>query len=104
MGARTARFFTTKGVLMPIAVTITTQPLQQSLDGVPRRRGLLTISGLTANSANTIPHGLPFKPRFLGLLPGANGLWGETQAPDATNIYITVGNGGSTSGTIQFEE
>jgi hypothetical protein len=27
-------------------------------------------------------------------------LWGETQAADATNIYITVGSGGATSGFI----
>lgn len=60
----------------------------------------IAITGLTAASANTIPHNLPFTPSIVIMAPGANGLWGQTQAPDATNIYITVGTGGATAGTV----
>src|SRR5262249_39279478 len=104
MGSRNHRVFATKGVLTTMTVTNTPGPLQQSLDGVPRRRGVLTIGGLTANSDNTVPHGLGFKPRFLGFRPGSAGLWGEIQSPDSTNLYLHVGNGGATSGIVQYEE
>lgn len=57
------------------------------------------VTGLTAASANTVPHGLPRPPRAVLLVPGASGLWGETQAADGTNIYVTVGSGGATAGT-----
>jgi hypothetical protein len=89
---------------MSIAVTVTPGGTKTDLDGVYRRRGSLAITGLTAASANTIPHGLPFTPNRISLRPGALGLWGETQAPDSTNIYITVGTGGATAGTIDYEE
>lgn len=75
-----------------------------SMSADERRFGKLTITGLTAAGANTIPHGLPFIPSRLSLRPGALGLWGETSAPDATNIYITVGTGGATAGVIDYEE
>jgi hypothetical protein len=67
------------------------------------RHGTLTISGLVEGS-NVIPHGLAFAPSKLSFRPGPNDRWGETQAPDATNIYITVGTGGATVGAIDYEE
>ena len=75
--------------------------LGQSYNGP--RFGQLTITGLS-EGANVVPHGLVFAPSQMHLRPGATGLWGETQLPDATNIYITVGVGGATSGIIDFEE
>ena len=73
-------------------------------DGRFLRRGTLNISGLTAGAANTVPHNLGVQPQVVKLNASALGLWGETQAADATNIYITVGTGGATSGyaTVWF--
>lgn len=88
---------------MPIAVTATKQGYRQNQDGANIRRASLAITGLTAGAANTIPHGLPATPMRLSLRPGAAGLWGETQAPDGTNIYITAGVGGATAGTVDVE-
>lgn len=91
---------------MSIAVSILTPGpfVFRDQSGAPRRRETLTVTGLTAASANTIPHTLPFTPRKISLRPGANGLWGETSVPDATNIYVTVGTGGATAGHIDVEE
>lgn len=91
---------------MAIVVTIDSpgKHVHIAITGAQLRHETLTIAGLTGNSANTIPHTLPFTPRKLSLRPGANGGWGETQAPDATNIYITVGSGGATAGKIDVWE
>ena len=75
----------------------------KTLDGRFIKRAVLTITGLTAAAANTVPHGLPAVPQKVDVEAGANGLWGETSAADATNIYITVGTGGSTSGYANVE-
>ncbi len=88
---------------MAIVVTATYQEILVTRTGAEIERGTLAITGLTANAANTIPHGLPRVPRRVSLRPGAAGLWGETSAPDATNIYVTVGAGGATAGTIDVE-
>lgn len=72
----------------------------QQWDGRFLRRTTLAVSGLTAGSANTIPHNLGTVPQTVKPNPGASGLWGVTQPADATNIYITVGGGGATSGFI----
>ncbi len=91
---------------MGIAVTnlANSGDIKQSLSGSFHRKQSITVTGLTASSANTIPHGLPFTPTKVSLRPGANGLWAETSIPDATNCYITVGGGGATAGTIDLEE
>ncbi len=88
---------------MAIVVTPTNYGRYKDLDGRFPSRATLTVSGLTAAAANTIPHGLPHPPQFVGLRPGAAGLWGETSLPDATNIYITVGTAGATAGNIDVE-
>ena len=68
------------------------------------RFGFTDITGL-AEGPNLIPHNLPFTPNgALNLRPGAAGKWGETQKPDATNFYITVGSGGATAGRIDWTE
>lgn len=89
---------------MSIAVTVNGLGNGVEMNGVQRRFGTLTITGLTAAAANTIPHGLPFTPSRISLRPGALGLWGETSVPDATNCYVTVGTGGATAGTINYWE
>lgn len=89
---------------MSIAVTQANYATFRDEQGTPRRSGKLTITGLTAGGANTIPHGLSFTPRRLGLRPSALGLWGETADADATNIYITVGASGATSGIVDYWE
>lgn len=91
---------------MSIGVTVdsTGKHIHPTLSGAQLRHETLSITGLTAASANTIPHGLPFTPRKIGLRPGALGLWGETQAPDATNIYVTVGTSGAIAGKIDVWE
>ncbi len=87
---------------MAIAVTPTYQSFRQNQTGEFLRRASLAISGL-AVGANTVPHGLVAAPLRVTYRPGAGGLWGETSAPDATNLYITVGTGGATSGTVDVE-
>ena len=82
-----------------ISVVPTYCYLTQTYQGVPVREARLVISGLTAGGANSVPHGLPATPVTIAYSPGANGLWGETQPPDAANVYITVGPGGATSGS-----
>ena len=88
---------------MAIAVIPTYQEILGTKAGAEIERATLAITGLTAGAANTIPHGLPRVPRRVSLRPGALGLWGETSAPDATNINVTVGAGGATAGTIDVE-
>jgi len=88
---------------MPIGVTNRGIGRRVSMAADERRYGSLTVTGLAAG-ANTIPHGLPFIPSRLSFRPSALGLWGETAAPDATNIYVTVGTGGALSGAIDYEE
>ena len=86
---------------MSISVTPNYLPSRvQEIDGRFLNRAVLAVSGLTAGSANTIPHGLPRQPQTVDLNAGAAGKWGETSAADATNIYVTVGSGGATSGWI----
>ena len=76
--------------------------LTQTLQGVPIRQAKLTITGLAAG-ANVVPHGLPAAPVSVLYDPGASGLWGETQAADKANLYITVGTGGATSGSAYVQ-
>ncbi|MGC2287391.1 MAG: hypothetical protein WA542_19220 [Candidatus Acidiferrum sp.] len=89
---------------MSITVTPTYLPSKvQEIDGRFLQRTVLAVSGLTAGSANTVPHGLPRPPQTVDLNAGAAGKWGETQVADATNVYITVGSGGATSGWINVQ-
>ncbi len=88
---------------MSIAVTNGSTALNTDTVGTYRRRGTLTITGLS-EGANTVPHGLSFTPNRLSLRPGGGGLWGETSAPTSTNIYITVGSGGATAGKVDYSE
>jgi hypothetical protein len=85
---------------MSIAVSSVHHDRVVMLNGRFLRVSTLTITGLTAAAANTIPHGLPGVPVAYSLRPGAAGLWGETSVADATNFYITVGTAGATAGTI----
>lgn len=89
---------------MAIVVTPTSRGRRVDMSAGERRTGFLSITGLTAASANTIPHGLPFTPSRITYRPGAAGLWGETSVPDGTNIYVTVGTAGATAGVIEYEE
>ena len=85
---------------MAIAVTVLNTKTVKLLDGRFLNFAELEVTGLTAAAANTIPHGLPEVPISVGLVPGAAGLWGQTQVADATNIYVTVGTAGATSGWL----
>jgi len=85
---------------MAIAATTAQLGTFTRLNGKFSNLASVAVTGLTAGAANTIPHGLPTTPTVIGLVPGANGLWAQTQAADATNIYLTVGSGGATAGNI----
>lgn len=84
---------------MAITVTPTYLGRFKNIEERHPRRAVLAVAGLVAG-ANVVPHGLPSVPQTVGLDAGAAGLWGVTQPADATNIYITVGAGGHTSGLI----
>jgi len=86
-----------------ITVTPNYRYLAQTYQGVPIRQAQLVIAGLVAGAANAVPHGLPSTPIGVSYSPGAFGLWGQTQPPDKTNLYITVGSGGATAGTAYVE-
>lgn len=88
---------------MAIAVIASYPYVVQTYQGVPIRKAKLSITGLTVAAPNVVPHGLPSAPITIAYDPSAAGGWGETQAPDATNLYITVGTGGATSGAVFVE-
>ena len=88
---------------MAITVTASYPYVFQTYQGVPIRKAKLTLTGLTVGAPNTVPHRLPSAPITVSYDPGAGGNWGETQAADGTNLYITVGAGGATSGAAFVE-
>ena len=89
---------------MAIEVVNSNHGFRQNQTGEFIRRRSLAITGLTTNSDNTVPHGLPFIPRRFSYRPGPESLWGEQAAPDATNIYIHVLANGATAGSVDYEE
>ena len=92
---------------MAVTVSAAYQGFFQIQRGNRIRRAVLTVSGLTAGTANTIPHGLPGTPQQIDMLPGSNGTfpggWGLSAGPDGTNIYVVVANNGATSGTFNAQ-
>ena len=90
---------------MAIGVTPTYQFLDQAQAGQYLRYAKLTVTGLTASSNNTVPHGLTdgkgnsVTPLQVSIEATSNNNFWEYQAADATNIYIGVGAGAGT--TIQ---
>jgi hypothetical protein len=60
------------------------------------RLGKLPITGLGAG-ANTIPHNLPNTPTIVTYKATSAVVFHETQAADATNLYITVDSGAGTT-------
>lgn len=80
---------------MAISVTPTYLGQRTDLSGVYLRQAKLAISGL-ASGANTVPHGLPATPRKVEIEPTSAGGFHETQAADATNIYLTADGSGAT--------
>ena len=95
---------------MPIGVTVAATGTGRRVDmyNNEKRYASLSITGLTAGADNTIPHGLPYTPARISYRPAKVGTtpggWTETQAPDGTNLYLTVNTNGSTSGIIDVEE
>jgi hypothetical protein len=83
---------------MSIAVSNTYKGFRQRQTGEFLREAVLAATGLTAGSANTVPHGLPATPVQAVYVPtNGNGNWYETSDPDATNVYITSGSSGPTA-------
>jgi len=79
---------------MAISVTSTGLGIGVELAGTQPRKAVLVVTGLTAASANTIPHGLVGTPRGLPNYQATSGTPGfETQPPDANNLYYTTGAG-----------
>lgn len=79
---------------MAISVTPTYEDVHQNISGALRRRAVLTVTGLTAAAANTIPHGLPKTPNGVPNYQATSGTPGfEVQPPDGTNLYYTTGAG-----------
>ena len=98
---------------MAIAATPTHSNEYETISGVFIRKTTFVVTGLTATSTNTVPHGLPFTPRRVAPVPVGNGavgvmvsldtsqgvadpagaLAGGKTGWDATNIYIYIGAG-----------
>jgi hypothetical protein len=77
---------------MAITVTATYLSRFETLEGRYISRALLNITGMTASSSNTVPHGLPKIPQVVGL----NG-WGTTGSNNAVldNTQGAVDGGGN---------
>jgi hypothetical protein len=81
-----------------MAVTAYYKGQKTRLTGEYLREAVLYVTGLTAGQANTIAHGLPAVPAEVEYVPtSGNGNWYETQDPDSTNLYLTIGASGPTS-------
>lgn len=78
---------------MAITVVPTYKGIQQNIQGAYTRKAKLTVTGLTAAAANTIPHGLPAMPGEVEYVGNSGTPGFETQAADATNLYFTTGAG-----------
>jgi archaellum component FlaG (FlaF/FlaG flagellin family) len=66
-------------------------------NGVRESHARLAVTGLVADSDNTVPHGLPRTPRAISIRARASGNVWEKADPDATNIYLHVEAAGPTS-------
>ncbi|HEX5481945.1 MAG TPA: hypothetical protein VFZ08_04895 [Terriglobia bacterium] len=87
---------------MAISVASNYEYLSQTLQGVLVRKAKLAVTGLAANSANVIPHGLPSPPMKVVIEPTSSGGFHETQPSDAANVYVTA-DGTGTSCTLYVE-
>jgi hypothetical protein len=67
---------------------------QNQLTGVVTGQAKIVVTGLTAATASTIPHGLPRTPIGEPNYVAQNGVPGfETSPADGTNFYYTTGAG-----------
>ena len=88
---------------MAISVTPTYQFLDQAQSGQYLRYAKLTVTGLTLNAINNVPHGLTdgkgtaVTPMQVSLEPTSNNNFWEASAADATNVYLGVGTGTGTT-------
>lgn len=82
--------------LADIVVTASNQHLNPHLGGEQTAEATLTITGLTQNSDNTVPHGLPRAPFRVSCTAQEDGTWYEKQSADATNLYIHSDTSGPT--------
>lgn len=81
---------------MAISVVSSAGLTRQTIQGALLNRELLTVTGLTVSSANTVPHGLPRAPQTVIIVPTSAGGFHQTSAADATNIYVTADGAGTT--------
>lgn len=58
------------------------------------RHAVLQVTGLSSGN-NTVPHGLPSKPRVTNIEARSTGPFSEYQGADATNVYIKAGGSGT---------
>lgn len=85
---------------MAISVSSQYEYLDQTLQGVYIRKAKLEVSGLAANAANTVPHGLPAAPISVLIEPTSAGGFHEIQPADAANIYISADGAGTSVNLI----
>ncbi len=81
---------------MAISVTPNYEYTRQTMEGALLNEAKLVVTGLTADAANTIPHGLPRAPLNVIIEPTSAGGFFETQAADAANVYVTASGAGTT--------
>lgn len=85
---------------MAISVTSNYEYLGQTLQGAYIRKAKLTVTGLTANTINPIPHGLPAIPLNVFIEPTSAGGFHEAQPADANNIYVAADGVGTSVNLI----
>jgi hypothetical protein len=94
---------------MAISVSITEQFIEETVAGPYIKNAKLTVSGLTASSNNTVPHGLtdgkgnPVTPITVSIEPTSNNNFWEYQAADSSNMYLGLSGGSGTGCNIYVE-
>ena len=94
---------------MPISVTQTVLYLFRTHEGVLIARARLDVTGLTAGSENSVPHGIVdyagsgTKPLSVELEPTAANSPYQSQIADETNMYLTVAADGATQCSAYVE-
>jgi hypothetical protein len=85
---------------MAISVTPNYEYVGQTLQGAYIRKAKLIVTGLTANSVNTVPHGLPAVPVNVIIEPTSAGGFHEANPADASSIYVSADGAGTSCNLI----
>ncbi len=84
--------------------TVNQRDIQSQLTGIVTIRKQLSVTGMTASTQASIPHGLPSGRVPFVVIPVENASGGPTYvsaAADGTNVYLTPGSNTSVLITLE---